>query len=253
MPKPFAAFDIDGTVFKSSLLEKAVESCIIQGLFSRIPFETIDRQKKRWQSSNNEGVYQSYLTNLVKAFVKEIAGSNVDDFKRITADMIADQRVRRFSFPRQLMQAIQDTHTIVAISGSPTILVEPFLDDLGVNLILGSTFEEAEGAFTGRAIPIGDKKARLRALVESGDVLQEGSIAVGDTVSDKTMLEYATQAVMFNASRTLTNKGVDQGWWRVNEVKDEITALGYNTDIGGYVEVSHEWLIGQLANTSTPQ
>lgn len=236
MPKPFAAFDVDGTIFKSSLAEKVIDGCIAAGVFKADAFNAVFENKLRWQRSNNEGVYQAYLHRLVGAFVAELAGVKVEQFNEVTANMIAQQSVRKFAFPRMLMDALRSSHRVMAISGSPNIVVQPFLHDIDVQTTFGSTFVIDNGKFTGEAQTVGDKATLLRELVAKGEIAQLGSMAVGDTFSDISMLEYADTPIMFNASRTLTNYGIEFGWLRVNEVKDQITALEWDTSVKKYVE-----------------
>lgn len=236
MPKPFAAFDVDGTIFKSSLVEKAVDGCIEAGIFRPEPFNRVYESRQKWQASNNEGVYQSYIHRLVGAFVQQIAGVEVEQFEAVAADMFAHHAVRRFAFPRQVIERTRSSHYHVAISGSPLMLVKPFLADLPMQDVYGSGFEIQDGVFTGVATPVGDKEALLQELVRTGITKQEGSLAVGDTITDAPMLHYAETPMMFNASRTLTNYGRQHHWLRVHEVKDQVTYLNWNKAFGGYTE-----------------
>ncbi len=250
MARPFAAFDVDGTIFKSSLAEKVVDRCISDGLFPAEPFNEVYANRRRWQVNNNEGVYQAFLHRLVGTFVGQIAGVEVERFKKVTDDMIAEHQVRKFAFPRRLIQSLRTSHHIIAISGSPDILVEPFLADLNTDKAYGSIFEHEDGRFTGVASSVGDKAVILKRLVNAGTVILPGSVAMGDTVSDIPMLEYATLPIMFNPTATLTNYGKEFGWPRVFEVKDQITALQYSLDTDKYVEVNPDSIIFALQTNS---
>lgn len=235
MPKSFAAFDVDGTIFKSSLAEAVIDTCIAEGMFARRHFDKVFAYKRRWQLHNTEATYQKYLQYLVAALVAEMAGVDTKWFEKVICTLVAQHAVRKFGFPRQLIKRLRSSHYLVAISGSPDMLVRPFLDDLQLDAVYGSTYDIV-GRFTGRAQPVENKAALLSRLVAEGLVSREGSIAVGDTISDASMLEYAQSPVMFNASRTLTQYGKKFGWMRVNEVKDQITILQYTADSKCYVE-----------------
>lgn len=250
MAKPFLAYDIDGTAFKSSLLEKTIEEGIDEGLFQAEPFNAAYAHREQWQTSNNEGIYQAYLSRLVGAFVTQIEGVQVERFEQITAKMIAKHSARKFAFTKSLLKATQRSHTPIAISGSPTIIVKPFVEELGTELVYGSNFDVEDGVFTGSAKSVGDKAEILKKLVEEGIVTQKGSIAVGDTKSDIPMLDYASRPIIFNASRTLTRHGKENGWIRVNEVKDQITAMAFDQIRHGYVEMDPLELIDRLPAAS---
>ncbi len=236
MPKPFAAFDVDGTIFKSSLAEIVIDACIADGLFAARPFNKVFAYKRRWQLHNTEATYQKYLHYLVETLVTEMAGIDTKWFGKVTKAMIAQHAVRKFGFPRQLIDTVRTSHYLIAISGSPEVLVRPFLEELKLDAIYGSYYEAVDGRFTGTATPVENKAALLRRLVADKTVLREGSLAVGDTIGDAPMLAYADKAIMFNASLTLTNHGRKLKWARVNEVKDQITVLQYDHSFKHYVE-----------------
>ncbi len=248
MARPFAALDVDGSIFKSSLAELIVAEGIRAGLFDAAAFAKADEYRRRWQHDNNEGVYQAYLHHLVGAFVSQMAGVEVVAFEAMAHRAIREHGIRRFGFPRRLIEAVADTHHIIAISGSPDVLVRPLLEDLGVHAIYGSRFEVVDGRFTGRAEPVGDKAAIIERLIAEGVVERAGSIALGDTISDVGMLAIAEHPIMFNASRTLTNRGAAEHWPRVNEVKDQVTVLAYDQARDGYVEQS---VAALMANVTT--
>ena len=248
MTKPFAAFDVDGTIFKSSLAEKVVDGCIAARIFPAEHFNKVFANKRRWQISNNEGVYQAYVQRLVGTFISQIAGVEVERFNDVVTAMIAEHTVRKFAFPRKLIDTVQGSHHIIAISGSPNIIVQPFLADLPVQATYGSMFDVEDGKFTGSAVSVGDKATILKGLVADNVVGQAGSIAMGDTISDVRMLGYADHAIMFNASRTLTSYGSEFGWLRINEVKDQITALEPDA-AGVYREQGMDDVINKLRTT----
>ena len=225
MPKPFVAFDVDGTIFKSSLAEKLVEHGIADGMFNAEPFNEVYANRLRWQRNNNEGVYQAYVKRLVGTLVTEMAGIEVERFDTVTKNMLKQHVARKFKFPRIVTRALADSHIPIAISGSPDILVRPFLEDMNISFVYGSSFETENGIFTGRARSVGDKALLLKQLVDAGDVKREGSIAVGDTFGDISMLEYSELPIMSNASHTLTTYGEEFDWTKVFETKDQVTIL----------------------------
>lgn len=245
-PKPFAAFDVDGTIFKSSLAEKVIESCIHAGLFKPEAFEKSEDYRKRWQNSNNEGVYQAYLHHLIGGFIDQIAGKPVKEFNEITNEMLREQRVRRYAFPRKLIDRLQASHHIVVISGSPDVIVRPFLEDLDVHTVYGTELHIKKDHFTGAVAPIRDKATVIDRLLEHGVVTSAGSMAIGDTIADFPMLDMADTPILFNCSRTLKNAGEGFGWTRVHEIKDNITVLQMAEGTHQYIETSEETLFYQL-------
>lgn len=219
--KPLAVFDVDGTQFKSACVEKVADEAIRQGLFNGELFGKARAQRRLWQENNNEGVYQAYLHNLVGAFVASISGVKVEHFRDITEQMVAEHRVRLFSYTRQLGQLLKPSHRLIAISGSPLPVVEPFLEGSDFDEIYGSTFEVENGRYTGEAKSI-SKAAAVETLLADGAVLNVG---IGDTIGDLPVLSQATCPIAFNPSDTLRKQAVRHGWFIAMEQKDAITQL----------------------------
>ena len=142
MKKPFAAFDIDGTLFKSSLVEKTTEQCIQDGLFCAEASDEIRAKRQQWQTSNNEGAYKAYLHSLVETFVQQINGVSVEQMDQVIQKIIAEQQARCYTFPRKLFKALKASHYMVAITGSPKFIGEVFLSNLEFDAIYGSFFEQ---------------------------------------------------------------------------------------------------------------
>ena len=223
-PKPFAAYDLDGTLFKSSVVEKSIPIAVEFGIFNTAAFDDAYTSKENWQKDNNEGTYNAYIKKLVDAFVGQMAGVRVDAFDEVIMELVRSQSVRRYSFTKRLMNFVADTHENILITGSPTILAGPFVQDIpGIKKVYGSTYEVADGKYTGVAQSVGSKAAILANLIQAREVSSNGSIAVGDTVSDIPMLHVADHPIAFNPSHTLAQYGREFGWDKVTEVKDNIT------------------------------
>ena len=68
-----AIFDIDGTIFRSSLLIELVEVLIEIGAFPVSVRKDYDEQKVEWLE--RKGDYEEYIMAVVKVFIKNIKGA----------------------------------------------------------------------------------------------------------------------------------------------------------------------------------
>ena len=83
-----AIFDIDGTIFRSSLLIELVEVLIEEKIFPVSVRADYAREKVRWL--DRKGDYDSYISAVVKVFVKNIKGVSYKDFNR-SANIVVDR------------------------------------------------------------------------------------------------------------------------------------------------------------------
>lgn len=70
--KKVAIFDIDGTVFRSSLLIELTEALIKKGVFSLKLRKEYNQTHKNWL--DRKGSYEEYINAVVVAFLKNIKG-----------------------------------------------------------------------------------------------------------------------------------------------------------------------------------
>jgi phosphoserine phosphatase len=174
-------------------------------------------------------------------------GTRVDAFNEVVKGLIHSEAVRRYAFTKRLIGSVATTHSNILITGSPEILARPFVQDIaGITRVYGSTYEAVNGVYTGVAKSVGSKAAILYQLISEGAVSQENSIAVGDTMSDTSMLHLADRPIAFNPSFTLAQYGREFGWDKVFETKDNITPLHFNTSTGQYVEVPLSGYLNEL-------
>lgn len=214
----YAVFDVDGTFFKSSCLEKVIDTAVVEGVFDGTAFAAANRRRRQWQQNNNEGVYQAYLSTLVQGFIGQIVGVEVARFNQVIDHMVDAHRVRLFGFTRRLLEHVAPTHTTVAISGSPQIIVERFLNDLGFDHIVGSQFGQRDGRFTDE-ITSTNKVADFQRIAGAQGVLD---IAVGDTIGDRDIFAMAGRPIAFNPSATLQHVAIENSWPIVTENKDAV-------------------------------
>ena len=70
--KKVAIFDIDGTIFRSSLLIELTDALVQEGIFPKSVTKSYSRAAKNWLE--RKGSYQKYLEAVVDVFTRYIKG-----------------------------------------------------------------------------------------------------------------------------------------------------------------------------------
>lgn len=223
--RKIAAFDIDGTVFRSSLLLELVEELVEEGVFpakTRIAYE---REYLRWL--DRKGDYEVYVQKAVSVFARQVKGIPFAVGQRAARRVIAEKKNRVYRFTRDLIAKLKRKgYFLVAISHSPKFIVGPFAKGLGFGKIYGSLYAvDAKKRFTGKvdfAEMIRDKAAVLAHVMQKFNGLSRGSVAVGDTESDIPMLKLVENPIAFNPNQKLYRYAKKHGWKIVVERKDVV-------------------------------
>ena len=115
---------------------------------------------------------------------------------------------------------------MLAISHSPKGIVDPFCSALGFDKTYGMIYEIGPSdRFTGAVIDehlIHNKGAVLKRAVEKEDLTLTGSVAVGDTEGDISMLELVDNPICFNPNKRLFTYAKRNGWKVIVEPKDVV-------------------------------
>lgn len=227
MSRPFAVFDIDGTLFRSSLIIEFVEEAIVSGIFTDSVREEYQETHTAWKQRRHHNAYEEYIDSVVAAFLRNIAGKEEGEVAHISRRLVERTHQETYVYTRELVHKLRETHFVIAISGSNVELVEPFVKNYGFNIWRGSELEVVDGHYTGRDAKKGlsNKDITLKNIVSDNNLSYEGSVAVGDTAPDIPMLELAETAIAFNPSHNLFEHAKMAGWKIVVERKNTIIEL----------------------------
>ena len=223
-----AIFDIDGTIFRSSLLIEIVEALIEEGLFPPATRQQYAKEFTRWL--DREGDYEAYIGAIVKTFLANIKGVPYKEFLRVAEKMLEQKKNRLYRYTRELVKKLKKKkYFLLAISQSPKGVLDHFCGQLGFDKVYGRLYELGPGdRFTGRVTDehlIANKANIVRRAVEKEGLTLAGSIGVGDTESDIPMLELVTTPICFNPNLKLFRYAKLNGWPVVVERKDVIYEL----------------------------
>lgn len=223
-----AIFDIDGTIFRSSLLIELVEALIEKKIFHESVRADYEKEKVRWL--DRKGDYEAYIMAVVKVFVRNIKGVEYDDFLAAARLVVTRYRHRTYRFTEELIAELKKKkYFVVAISHSPKGVLDLFCKELGFDKVYGKFYELGPtDKFTGRILDehlIMNKANILRRVVEVEGLTLKGSVGVGDTESDVAFLELVDRPICFNPNMKLWKYAQRNGWEAVVERKDVIYQL----------------------------
>ncbi len=220
-----AVFDIDGTIFRSSLLIELVDELISDGTFPARARDIYIKAHRRWLDRKDS--YDKYIMAVVAAFDKHIRGVREKDFLRAVRKVVAFHRSRVYRFTRDLVLDLRRRkYFLLAISLSPKYIVDGFAEQMGFNKVYGRILElDERGRFTGRTLEseqIFNKAKILRRAVKKENLTLRGSVGVGDTDSDAAFLSLVDKPICFNPNSTLRAIAKRRLWRVVVERKDVI-------------------------------
>lgn len=201
-----AFFDIDGTIYRDSLLKEHFKKLIKYELFNIQEYENrVKESFKKWDE--RMGDYDMYLMGMAETYVDAIRGLSLK-YNDFVADQVMELKGSRvYTYTRDRIKWHKEQgHKVIFISGSPDFLVSRMAEKWEADDFCGSKYHVEEGKFSGEISPMWDSANKMKAInkfVEKYDLDLEGSYAYGDTMGDLSMMKLVGHPTAINPSREL--------------------------------------------------
>lgn len=205
-----AFFDIDGTLFRNSLLIEHFLKLVEAGILDRkIWTDEIGPLYSKYE--NRLGAYEDYLNKSAMAYQKAMVGLDKDIVDEYAQIVLAENKDKVYNVTRNAVKKhIDEGYLIFFISGSPDFLVDGFSKlYLATDSISTTYVFDENNKFTGKVIPMWDGESKLGAvgkLKEKYDIDLSKSYAYGDTNGDITMFDLVGNPHAINPSFELIDK-----------------------------------------------
>jgi len=227
--KSIAIFDIDGTIFRSSLTIELFKHLVAKNIFEAGFMRKVRASEAKWL--DRQGHYEDYVNDVAEAYQKALVGKRKKDIVAASRKVVAEQKFRTYRFTKHLLESIRGKYFTIGISGSPLEIVNEYNKFLKFNKLYGWEFGLDEKArYTGAVLHVPPKYKRelIVRYVQNHHLSFKGSIGVGDTESDIGFLDLVQNPVAFNPNSGLAKTARKKNWSVVVERKDLIIECKLN-------------------------
>jgi HAD superfamily hydrolase (TIGR01490 family) len=233
--RPFAVFDIDGTLIRWQLYHAVVDALVKAGHIDAKKFAKAQAARMVWKRRSHAASFSDYEHSLVTLHNECLKHIAVSDYLAAVQKVFNEYKDQTYTYTRDLIRQLKgDGYLLFAISASQLQIIEPLAKYYGFDDYIGAVLEEKNGRFSGQInSPIGKKAELLNTLIAKHHSSLAGSIAVGDSESDIAMLELTERAIAFNPTKQLLAAAREHGWRVVVERKNVVYKL--DSDNGQYV------------------
>lgn len=202
-----AFFDIDGTIYRNSLMIEHFKKLIkYEFIDPSIWYNHVRYAHEEWEKRYGE--FEVYLEELADIYVKELKGVNKDAIDFIASQVIRLNGDKIYRYARERIEFHkQNDHKIFFISGSPDFLVSKMAKKYGVTDFRGSVYKVDENNnFTGEIMRMWDsdnKQKSIDELVKKYDIDLSLSYSYGDTNGDLSMLKMVGNPIAINPNKNM--------------------------------------------------
>lgn len=234
--KKLAVFDLDGTFFRWQLYHELVFEMKTRGYFSDDEASQLDEALLDWQARRRS--WHDYEQVVLNVFEPKIATYKLAEFESMAQAIVQRSGHKIYAYTRQLHDQLHaDGYFTLALSGSQQEVTELFARQYGFDDCIGSLYERGSDTYTGTILRgvAGRKHTLIRDYVaEHPEITLDGSVAIGDSSGDISMLEIVSRPIAFNPDQALYDAAIEHGWHIVIERKSLAYTLQRGAD-GAFV------------------
>lgn len=205
-----AFFDIDGTLFRNSLLIEHFLLLTTDGIMPETTWsQEIGPLFEKYQ--NRLGAYEDYLDKASLVYQQKLVGIDKKTIDKYSDIVIEQNKNKVYMITRKAVEYHKKNgYKIFFISGSPEFLVNHFAHIYGADESIATKYEfDGDNKFTGKVTPMWDGRSKLGAvmdLTERYNLDLDNSFAYGDTNGDITMFQLVGNPHAINPSFELIDK-----------------------------------------------
>lgn len=202
-----AFFDIDGTIFRNSLMIEHFQKLVnFEVIDPEVWYTKVRRVYTEWEK--RYGDFEQYLEILAGVYLNELKGVNKSYIEFIASHVIDVNGDMVYKYSRDQIEWHKNQgHKVFFVSGSPDFLVSKMAEKYGVTEYRGTLYKVDENNnFTGEIVRMWDSESKqkvLNELILKYNVDLERSFAYGDTTGDLSMLRMIGNPVAINPNKAL--------------------------------------------------
>ncbi len=208
-----AALDVDGTLIPGTLAGSLPERLVDAG---RRPRDRRARLHAYAMSVPGHRLEtQPVADRMTELFAALLTDTPCRRVSQIIAQVWAEQRGRVFDFAGPMVAALRRAGLEpMLISGGPHELVALLAGDLGVERFRGARFASEDGLYTGGVTAaVTTTKRQVATELAGGETIDwAGSLAMGNSLADRDLLQSAGHPIVFEGSPALLALARDNAW-----------------------------------------
>jgi HAD superfamily hydrolase (TIGR01490 family) len=233
--KPFAVFDIDGTLIRWQLYHAVVDRLAKKSLLGPNAHEIMHEARMVWKRREHPEAFRAYEKAIIKVYEEALPRLSTKTFDEVAEEVATEYKEQVYTYTRALVDTLrQKGYILLAISGSHQELLGHVAKQYGFDDWVGTTYHRKGNVFTGKKFVASlDKRKVLNELIKKHGLTKKNSVGVGDSKSDAAFLEMVEQPIAFNPDMELFAIAKKAGWKVVIERKNMVYELEAHN--GNYV------------------
>ncbi len=224
--RPFAVFDIDGTLIRWQLYHALADNLAGSGDIGSTAYKTMKDARMAWKRRNG-GSFRDYESRVIELYESVLKNLTHKQFETAAQSVFEEYKDQVYIYTRDLIEKLKsEGYYLLAISGSQTEIVAKIAEYYAFDDYVGTTYARTAKGYSGeKTIGSLNKNQTLKQLVKKHNLDFNQSVGVGDSHSDIAMLKLVDFPIALNPEAQLFKTASKLGWTLVIERKNMIYQL----------------------------
>ncbi len=202
-----AFFDIDGTLYRDSLMIEHFKKLLKYDVLDEALWHTnVKHTYQNWKK--RRGNYDDYLMELSKIYLRSLKGLEKSKMDFVTDQVIRLKGDKVYMYTRDKIEFHKASgHLVFFVSGSPDYLVRRMAELYDITDSIGTKYYvDKKGRYTGEVGAMWDADSKMKAIncfAEMYKIDLRKSFSYGDTNGDISMFRMTGNPVAINPTREL--------------------------------------------------
>ncbi len=123
--KPFAVFDIDGTLIRWQLYHAVVNELALRGHLSKGAYDKIHLSRMEWKTRTHQESFKSYEKVLIDTYHQALANLSVENYLKVVDTIFEEYKDQVYIYTRDLLRSLKKSgYVLIGISGSPAEIID---------------------------------------------------------------------------------------------------------------------------------
>ncbi len=213
-----AFFDIDKTIYNDHSFFQIAANELKEGRIDTDTWDAIQEIANRYK--DGEVSYTDAANQLLVLFASSLKNQTYQELYEDCIKFFFENKKNFFPYFEKVLAGMSHKYDIYLVTTNTQFVAKAIVDQFGLTGFISTEFEVKNHLFTGKVVrSLADGKEMINELLEKYG--REGSIAVGDSGNDISMLKLVEYPLCINPDHELRKYALQNNWHTFNDSEAE--------------------------------
>lgn len=225
--KKLAVFDIDGVLYNGHTIFDIIQKQENEGFVEHGTWKKIENEMVAYKSGEKN--YKESADGMLNAYLTALKGKSYNEVKSYLSAFFKSEPRKFYPYFKKVLPQLKKTYDVYLLTTNLHVMADTLVEYFGLKGFLSTEEEIVDGIYTGKMIrSLAGHKSIIKELLNIYPF--KGSLAVGDSQNDISMLKEVENPLCINPDHDL-ELCAKRLHWRIvsqNDIENELLQVQNN-------------------------